>query len=76
MNAFLGERSGKSWSTAPTRTAICNWRSGATSGSTHERGPYWYFQLNEGGKRKKLYLGKTDDPEGTLDAKRAKLAKQ
>jgi len=28
----------------------------------------------EGGKRKKLYLGKTNDPESTLAAKRAKLS--
>lgn len=41
-------------------------------GSARERGPYWYFQFHEGGKRKKLYLGKTDDPEDTLAAKRAK----
>jgi len=41
-------------------------------GSVRERGPYWYFQFHEGGKRKKLYLGKTSDPEGTLAAKRAK----
>ena len=41
-------------------------------GSARERGPYWYFQFHEGGKRKKLYLGKTNDPEGTLAAKRAK----
>ena len=42
-------------------------------GSARERGPYWYFQFHEGGKRKKLYLGKTNDPEDTLAAKRAKL---
>jgi hypothetical protein len=41
-------------------------------GSTRERGPYWHFQFHEGGKLKKLYLGKTNDPEGTLVAKRAK----
>ena len=41
-------------------------------GSARERGPYWYFQFHEGGKRRKLYLGKTSDPEGTLAAKRAK----
>jgi hypothetical protein len=41
-------------------------------GSARERGPYWYFQFHEGGKRKKLYLGKSSDPEGTLLAKRAK----
>jgi hypothetical protein len=43
-------------------------------GSARERGPYWYFQYHEGGKRRKLYLGKTNDPERTLAAKRAKLA--
>ena len=41
-------------------------------GSARERGPYWYFQFHEGGKRKKLYLGKTSDPESTLAAKRSK----
>ena len=41
-------------------------------GSARERGPYWYFQFHEGGKRKKLYLGKTSDPESTLVAKRSK----
>ncbi|HEX5975186.1 MAG TPA: hypothetical protein VFY57_08515 [Rubrobacteraceae bacterium] len=41
-------------------------------GSSRERGPYWYFQFHEGGKRRKLYLGKTSDPEGTLAAKRSK----
>jgi hypothetical protein len=41
-------------------------------GSSRERGPYWYFQFHEGGKRKKLYLGKTSDPESTLAAKRSK----
>jgi hypothetical protein len=41
-------------------------------GSARERGPYWYFQFHEGGKRKKLYLGKTSDPESTLAAKRTK----
>lgn len=41
-------------------------------GSTRDRGPYWYFHFHEGGKRKKLYLGKTDDPEGTLAGKRAR----
>ena len=40
-------------------------------GSARERGPYWYFQFHKDGKRKKLYLGKTSDPEGTLAAKRA-----
>jgi hypothetical protein len=40
-------------------------------GSARERGPYWYFQFHEGGKRKKHYLGKTSDPESSLAAKRA-----
>lgn len=35
-------------------------------GSTRERGPYWYFSYHEGGKRKKLYIGKTDNPEEKL----------
>ena len=39
-------------------------------GSARERGPYWYFQFHEGGKRRKVYLGKTRDPEGALAAKR------
>jgi hypothetical protein len=43
-----------------------------SDGSARERGPYWYFQFHESGKRKKLYLGKTSDPEGTLAAKRAR----
>jgi hypothetical protein len=41
-------------------------------GSARERGPYWYFQFHEGGKRKKLYLGKTSDPQSALAAKRSK----
>jgi hypothetical protein len=41
-------------------------------GSTRERGPYWYFQFHEGGKRRKLYLGKTSDPQSALAAKRSK----
>jgi hypothetical protein len=41
-------------------------------GSARERGPYRYFQFHEGSKRRKLYLGKTSDPESTLAAKRSK----
>ena len=41
-------------------------------GSARERGPYWYFQFHEGGKRKKLYLGKTSDPESALITNRSK----
>ncbi len=40
-------------------------------GSVKEQGPYWYFRYHEGGKQKKLYLGRTDDPEGALALKRA-----
>ena len=39
-------------------------------GSAKEQGPYWYFRYHEGGKQKKLYLGRTDDPEGELVRKR------
>jgi hypothetical protein len=45
-------------------------------GSARERGPYWYLQFHEGGKRRKLYLGKTSDPENTLAAKRAKPSRK
>jgi hypothetical protein len=41
-------------------------------GSTRERGSYWYFLFHEGGKRRKLYLGKTSDPESSSAAKRSK----
>jgi hypothetical protein len=41
-----------------------------SDGSHRERGPYWYFRYHEGGRQRKLYLGKTDDPEGTLARKR------
>lgn len=40
-------------------------------GSAKEQGPYWYFRYHEEGKQKKLYLGRTDDPEGALARKRA-----
>jgi hypothetical protein len=40
-------------------------------GGRSERGPYWYFRFHEGGKQKKLYLGKTDEPEAVLAEKRA-----
>lgn len=39
-------------------------------GRESKRGPYWCFRFHEGGKQKKLYLGRTDDPEGALEAKR------
>ena len=39
-------------------------------GTPKVQGPYWYFRYHEGGKQKKLYLGKTDDPESILAAKR------
>ena len=39
-------------------------------GSVKEQGPYWYFRYHEGGKQKKLYLGRTDDPVGELARRR------
>ena len=41
-------------------------------GSVKEQEPYWYFRYHEGGRQKKLYLGKTGDPEGELARKRAR----
>lgn len=38
-----------------------------------ERRPYWYFRYHEGGKQKKLYLGRTDNPEGEVVWKRAEV---
>lgn len=40
-------------------------------GSAKEQGPYWYFRYHEDGKQKKLYLGRTDNPERILARKRA-----
>lgn len=40
-------------------------------GTAKEQGPYWYFRYHEGGRQKKLYLGRTDDPEGELEWRRA-----
>ena len=45
-------------------------------GGRSERGPYWYHRYHQGGKQRKIYLGKTDDPEGVLKQKRAELAKR
>ena len=39
-------------------------------GSVKEQGPYWYFRYHAGGKQKKLYLGRTDDPEREVARKR------
>jgi hypothetical protein len=39
-------------------------------GGRSKRGPYWYFRYHEGGKQKKIYLGRTDDPEDELARKR------
>ena len=41
-------------------------------GSMKEHGPYWYFRYHEGGRQRTLYLGKTEDPEGMLEQKRAR----
>ena len=40
-------------------------------GSVKEQGLYWYFRYHEGGQQKKLYLGKSDDPERELQRRRA-----
>jgi hypothetical protein len=40
------------------------------SGGASERGPYWYFRYHEGGRQRKLYLGKTDDPEAEVEERR------
>jgi hypothetical protein len=39
--------------------------------SSANGGPYWYFRYHEGGKQKKPYLGRTDNPESELVRKRA-----
>lgn len=39
-------------------------------GSEREHGPYWYFKYQEGGRRRSIYLGRTEDPEGALRTKR------
>ena len=40
------------------------------SGGGSERGPYWYFRYHEAGRQRKLYLGKTDDPEAEVEERR------
>lgn len=44
-------------------------RANPNTGTT--RGPYWYFHYRKGGRQRTLYIGKTDDPEGTLAEKLA-----
>jgi hypothetical protein len=39
-------------------------------GSVSVRGPYWYFRYHEEGRQRKLYLGKTENPEAELEEKR------
>jgi hypothetical protein len=39
-------------------------------GSEREDGPYWYFKYQEGGRRRSIYLGRTDEPEAVLEKKR------
>ena len=43
------------------------YRANPKTGTT--RGPYWYFHYREEGHQRTLYVGKTDDPEGTLAEK-------
>jgi hypothetical protein len=37
------------------------------NGQLTERGPYWYFHYREGGRQRRLYIGKTDNPEAKVD---------
>jgi hypothetical protein len=30
---------------------------------------YWYFKIRYNGKQRTIYVGKTDDPESTVDQK-------
>jgi hypothetical protein len=39
-------------------------------GGVSVRGPYWYFRYHEGGRQRKLYLGKTEEPEDKVEEKR------
>ena len=39
-------------------------------GGVSVRGPYWYFRYHEGGRQRKLYLGKTAQPEAELEKSR------
>jgi hypothetical protein len=39
-------------------------------GGRTTRGPYWYFRYHQGGKQRTMYIGKTDEPEAALEAKR------
>ena len=43
-----------------------------TGGPSKVRGPYWTFRYHKGGKRKSLYIGKTDEPEAVLEEKRSR----
>jgi hypothetical protein len=39
-------------------------------GGLSVRGPYWYFRYHEEGRQRKLYLGKTEEPEAKVEEKR------
>ena len=43
-----------------------------TGGPSKVRGPYWTFRYHKGGKRRSLYIGKTDEPEAVLEEKRSR----
>lgn len=43
-----------------------------TGGPPKVRGPYWTFRFNKDGKRRSLYIGKTDNPEAALEEKRSR----
>jgi hypothetical protein len=59
-----GRACGDGWLQAETRAYR------RADGSVTERGPYWYFRFHEGGRQRKLYLGKTADPESALAERR------
>jgi hypothetical protein len=40
-------------------------------GRSGRRGPYWTYRWVEDGRRRSIYLGKTDDPEAALEEKLA-----
>ncbi len=43
-----------------------------SGGPPKVRSPYWTFRYQEDGKRRSIYIGKTDDPERVLKEKRSR----
>lgn len=42
------------------------------TGPPKVRGPYWTFRYQEDGKRRSIYIGKTDNPIAALEEKRSR----